>query len=384
MVKGLQELGHNVVVLTALPEGSAKISQRSRFKAFHISEEKNVKIFRVWVPPLSYYHGFGERMLKYLSFMVSSVFPCFSIENVDVVWAANPNFFSIFPAIFYASLYRVPIVRNVDDLWPEAVYDLGYVKSSLLRKLLDFLSKFTYVIPKALTPISNSYTKAIVERYGIDEKKITVIEHGVDVNIFHPTNVDKDSQYENPFVVMYSGKLGVAYDFDIILDTAKNLSSYNNIKFVIRGYGEQFEEISSKIAGLSLSNVILDTTYVNKERLNDLLNSAQVLILPNKPIKAVEQGLPTKLLEYQACGKPIICCSDGASSIYISSTKSGIVIKPGDSASLTNVVLQLYKDKQLRQKLGLNGWNHISQNLTLQKIGERMFSVFHSVVSQTD
>jgi len=378
VVKGLEKLGHELVVVAAFPRDPWAEATKN-YKAFEY-EQDGVKLFRVWVPPLSY-TGFKKRLLMYLSFVFSSLFPLFSVGEVNVIWTANPNLFSMFPAVIYSIVYRAPIVRNVDDLWPEAVYDLGYVKSSLLRKLLDFVSKITYIIPRAITPISKSYKGAIVDRYGIDEKKISVIEHGVDLSIFHLV-VLEDSSYGESFVLMYSGKLGIAYDFDVVLKAAKKLSSFNNIKFVIRGFGEQDDEIKSKIAKYRLSNVTLDTTFVDKSNLTKILNSAHVFILPMKPLEAPERGLPTKILEYQACGKPIICCSEGESARYVGSTKSGLITKPGDSEALTSAILRLYRDEKLREELGMNGWNYVSQNMTFEKIGERMVKVFSQVINK--
>ncbi len=374
-VNGLQELGHEIVIIAAFPRDH-QCKMLSRYNSVAFTREYNAdctEFFRVWVPPL-YYRGFRARFLMFLSFTWSALFPLPLIGKINVIWAANPNFFSMFPAVVYSLVYRVPIVRNVDDLWPEVVYDLGYLKSSLLKKLLDFVSKVTYVIPKAITPISRSYKKVIMDRYNIDGNKIFVIEHGVDNNIFHPTIVKKNLYGDN-FVVMYSGKLGFAYDFDVILEAARNLSPFDDIKFVLRGFGERRREIGNKIMKHGLTNVVLDKRFVDKKELTYILNSAHIFIISMKALEAPEQGLPTKILEYQACGKPIICCSEGEAARYVNLTRSGLVIKPGDSQTLAKAILRLYKNRKLLEKLGTNGWKHVSQNLTLEKIGELMSDV---------
>ena len=83
-----------------------------------------------------------------------------------------------------------------------------------------------------------------------------------------------------------------------------------------------------------------------------------------KPLKASERGLPTKLFEYQACGKPIICCSEGEPAKYIKHTESGLVVKPGDPEALTQAIVKLYKNRKLVYELGLNGQRYVSENLT--------------------
>lgn len=377
IVKGLKMLGNQVTIISGLPRDPWTKKSNSK-KAFVHCTKDHLNIFRVWLPPFSY-SGFKERLLLHISFMFTSLFPMFLVDNFDVIWAANPNFFSMFPATIYSIFFNKPIVRNVDDLWPEAVFDIGYIKSSFLRKFLLFISKITYIIPKAITPISNSYKKDIVRHYNISSKKISVIEHGVDLSFFYPTtNYYKNDK--NKFVVMYSGKLGVAYDFDVVLEAAKKLENYKNIIFIIRGFGEEAKKIRAKINNYNSKNVILDTTYLDKSKLQKVLNSANVFLLPNKPINAAEQGLPTKILEYQACGKPIICCSEGEACKYLTLTKSGLVVKPEDPKALADAILKLFNDNKLAQRLGDSGWTNISKNLSLQKVGERMEEVFSKVI----
>jgi glycosyltransferase involved in cell wall biosynthesis len=110
-----------------------------------------------------------------------------------------------------------------------------------------------------------------------------------------------------------------------------------------------------------------------------LLGSADVFVLPMASMSFVEEGLPTKVFEYQAYGKPIICVSDGEPARYVEATGSGLVVKPSDADGLAEAVVRLCKDRKFALELGWNGWHHVSTNLTTEKIGEHMFEVFASV-----
>jgi len=127
------------------------------------------------------------------------------------------------------------LVRNVDDLWPEVFYELGIVRSKLMRRILDFLAWISYAVPAAITPISAGYKHRIVEKYGIYADKIHVIEVGVErVKPISSSDHDK----KDSFVVMYSGVLGLGYDFDVVLDAASLLEKNGDIILIIRGVGE--------------------------------------------------------------------------------------------------------------------------------------------------
>lgn len=269
----------------------------------------------------------------------------------------------------------MPIVRNVDDLWPEVFYELGYVKSKFAKKVLDFLALASYTVPAAITPISEGYKRSIAAKYRVSPDKVHVIEVGVDR--VEPLSANMNSK--SRFVVMYSGVLGLGYDFEVILEAAKILRRNMDIVFVVRGVGELAPRLRSRVSGLALSNVVLDTSFLPKEKLSALLGSADVFVLPMASMSFVEEGLPTKVFEYQAYGKPIICVSDGEPATYIEGCMCGLVVKPRDAYGFAEAVVKLYKDKKLAAKLGSNGLQHVSENLIAENIGERMYDVLTSV-----
>jgi len=171
----------------------------------------------------------------------------------------------------------------------------------------------------------------------------------------------------------------VGFDFETVLKAAVSLSEYEDIVFLIRGIGELAPKLERLIEELNLRNVVFDTNYLPKKKLSALLRSADAFLLPMGSSSFVDEGLPTKVFEYQAYGKPIVCCSEGEPARYIQMTNSGLVLKPGDPEALAHAVLKLHKDRKLAWELGWNGWKYVSENLTLRSIGERMYNVFSSI-----
>jgi glycosyltransferase involved in cell wall biosynthesis len=87
-------------------------------------------------------------------------------------------------------------------------------------------------------------------------------------------------------------------------------------------------------------------------------------------------GVSTKLYEYQAVGKPIICCSAGIPGVYVSETKSGIVIEPGDHESLAEAILHLENTPEIARQLGENGRRYVEEKVSVEKIGLEMIRIF--------
>ncbi len=91
-------------------------------------------------------------------------------------------------------------------------------------------------------------------------------------------------------------------------------------------------------------------------------------------------GISSKLYEYQAAGKPILCCSSGQPGRYVSETKSGIVVEPGDYEALAKAILYLKENEGVAKKLGASGRQYVEKTLSIEKIGFKMKGIFKSVM----
>jgi glycosyltransferase involved in cell wall biosynthesis len=375
VVRGLLGQGCSVTVVAAFPHyPHGNVPGQYKHKAIVLERFGRAKVLRVWVPALSHSSP-SKRMILHFCFVVSSLFALPFVGKVDVVWGANPNLFSFIPSSILGVVTRAPVARNVDDLWPEVFYELGLVKSKIVRRLLDFLAWLSYVVPAAITPVSKGYKRIIVAKYGVDPDRVHVVEVGVD----RVEPLSDARKPEDKFVVMYSGILGLGYDFDVILEAAKALHGSGRVVFVVRGVGELASKLRKDISESSLKNVVLDTRFLSADKLRSLLGSADVLMLPMARTRFVDLGLPTKLFEYQACGKPIICMSAGEPARYVEATGSGLIVKPGDADGFAKAVARLCGDREFAAKLGCNGYRYVSENLTASKIGERMIGAFKSI-----
>jgi len=379
--RGLILQGSRVTVITAFPHyphGYITTSYKKRF--LHFEEIDDIKVIRTWVPNLAHYPTY-KRVILYISFMFSSLLGLLYVRKVDFIFAMNPSLFSFFPAFIYRLFLRKKIIRNIDDLWPEAFYDLGIVKSSLFKRVLDFAAKMSYRFSCAITAVSEGYIQTLITKYHIAKEKIVFIEHGVDTSKFHKLKSNYSSvnsnnkNNNNNKTIMYSGNINLGYDLETVIRAAKILEA-EPVNFVIRGTGELSDTLPELIKQYEVRNVKVRNDLLPKEELTNFLNHADIFLLPmNLQAKVMDQGLPTKLLEYQALGKPIVCISNGEAGRYILKTQSGLVATTNQPEELAQLIMQLVNNCDLANKLGDNGFNNIKNNLTLEMIGKRFMDV---------
>ena len=377
VVKGLVSFGHRVTVVTAFPHyPTGNVPKKYRCRLMSVETVGKARVIRVWVPPLAS-RGLARRLVLFLSFCVFSLFALPFVGRVDVVWAANPNVFSVYSALVYSFFKGCPVVQNVDDLWPEELYNLGMLKSSVLRRVAEFFSRFAYRVSAAITPISPAYVDVITNRYEVDPGKVHVVPAGVDLDNFRAFT-DRRKKEGDVFKVLYIGALSPAYDFDYVLRAARVLSSERRIRFVIQGEGELGGRLKSKVKGLNLQNVDVVLKVVSRSMVAEVLGSADVLLLPLRSLDY--SGISSKLYEYQASGKPIICCAMGQPAQYVSKTGAGIVVDPGDYEGLAKAVVFLFENRDVMEKLGKAGRQYVGDNLSCEKIGLKMEQVFETTL----
>jgi len=376
VAKGLMLNGCKVTVIAAFPHyPTGNTPEGYRWKPFHVETFDGLKVIRTFVPPVAS-QGLVKRLVLFLSFMVSSLFAVPFVGKVDVVWAANPNILSAFPAMFYGLLKGRPVALNVDDLWPEDLCMFGLVKKdSLMLKVAGFVARFAYVKAKLITPISPGYVKVICGKYGVSREKVHVVRAGVDLSKFKAADNSFNSD-QRVFRVFYSGAFSVAYDFDQVLLVAKSLENVGGVEFVLQGGGELVDYVKSRVRGLGLKNVKVIDKIVGREKVAKLLGEADALILPLRDFGTPYLGVSSKLYEYQAVGKPIICCASGQPAEYVSETESGVVVEPGDCEALAEAVLYLRENHGAAEKWAERGRRYVENNLSIEKIGLKMMAVF--------
>jgi colanic acid biosynthesis glycosyl transferase WcaI len=367
--------GCSITVLTALPHYPYGYPlEKLKGKFLYEENVQGFRIVRTWVPNLAHW-PIIKRIMIHISFIISSTLAIPSIRKTDVIFAMNPSFFTFIPSLACKMFFRKPIVRNVDDLWPEAFYDLNIVRSKVIRKILDSFSSLSYRIAAAIIPVSNGYVQTLIAKYRIPREKIFVIEHGVNTKKFSPQSTTSSVQYKTEKVIMYSGNLNVGYDFEIVFGCAKLLSS-EPIRFIIRGTGELSERLEQMVSDYNIGNVEVRTDLLPEDLLVSVLRSADIFLLPmSKLSKSMDEGLPTKILEYQALGKPIVCISEGEAGRYVMRSQCGLASNIRTPEELARLIMILVNDDDLAKKLGRNGIDYVNKHLTLEKVGSRLMEV---------
>ncbi len=320
-------------------------------------------MFPLWLP-----RGLARRLILFFCFMLSSLFPIAFLEGVDGVFASNPQILVAFPALVYRTRFKCRMILNIDDLWPESLYDLGMLSSGSFQSVAEDVARLAYDLSDYLAPISPAYVDVISTKYGVSRSKSAVIPGGVDLDLFPRDRTFKNHQ--DTVSVLYIGAFSSAYDFEQVLRAAELLRGHEGITFTLRGDGERAEQIGGEIARKGLSNVRMDRKVVSRVQAAQLMCDSDILIQPLAGFGDTEKGISSKLYEYQAAGKPIVVCSRGMPGLFVRQSQSGLIVSPGDADALASAILTLAQDPLLAARYGQNGRRFVERNVDLKGAGK--------------
>ncbi|NOT61803.1 MAG: glycosyltransferase family 4 protein [Acidobacteria bacterium] len=347
LVAGLLARGHEVTVLTALPNYPlGKIY--AGYSGFYCEETiQGAKVLRTFIYPTQKV-AFIPRITSYLSFTLSSLLiGAIKLPASDYLLVESPPLFLGFTAYILSKLKRAKFIFNVSDLWPESAVQLGVLApDSLMHRVSLAIEKFCYHQSWLVTGQSRGIIEDIQQRF--PDCHVFHLSNGVDTKLFVPTVGQSD---DSTCTATYAGLHGIAQGLDQIISAAELLRT-ENCRFVLVGDGPEKQELKARAQRAALNNVaFLDSKPKNE--IPSLLASADILLVTLK--KYIPGAVPSKLYEAMACGKPVIFVGEGEGATIVKENNTGLVVIPGDITGLADALRRLSREPALRAELGNNG-----------------------------
>jgi colanic acid biosynthesis glycosyl transferase WcaI len=170
--------------------------------------------------------------------------------------------------------------------------------------------------------------------------------------------------------------MGRKQGLESVILAARQLQSHEDLHFILCGDGAARAELEK--AAQDLSNVKF-LPLQPSEKLNQLLNSADIHILPQRA-DAADLVMPSKLLGMLASGKAVITTANPGTGLEKVVSQIGVVVAPGDQSALCRAILDLASSPQLRLDLGEKGRDYVCKNWSEQIVLSRFESQLQEVI----
>jgi len=280
-----------------------------------------------------------------------------------------------------AKLARVPVILYT-------IHGLHIMENSsfIERAFYNFVEKIKCELSTFVFTQSEEDRVYAINNRIVTSEKIMTIGNGVDIDKFSPV-------FRERFRSEVRDEFGISYD-SFVLTIVARLSK-------IKGYVELFKAIDlisdnleEDFYLLAVGDVVEDEPYpLRKEDLlniisdknlrkriiftgmrndvNKILAGTDVFVLPS-----FLEGMPRSIIEAMAMGLPVITSNIKGCREEVINNETGILIPPGDVEALASAILKLYKERELRERMGINGRKRAEEEYDEKKVIEKEKRVF--------
>jgi glycogen(starch) synthase len=206
--------------------------------------------------------------------------------------------------------------------------------------------------------VSQFTKRTIIEKYGIDPDKITVIYNAV-----YPI-----PEGEKQKLVLFLGRLTIQKGADVFLRAAKKVAEFEpGVRFVIAGTGDLLPELINQAVKLGISNRVIFTDRLTDDEMKHMYGIASVYVMPS-----VSEPFGITALEAISAGTPTIASKTAG---VCETIHNCLKVDFWDSDEIANKIISLLRYESLNKTLTENGKREI-ELFTWDNVAEKTLDVY--------
>jgi len=284
------------------------------------------------VAPFNIYRSGKEIVKKYKSEVISVQDP-FEIGLVG--WLLAKKFGLKFHVQIHGDYFGSPYWRQ----------------EKFLNRVRYYLGIFIVKRADAIRVVSQRIKNQLIEKFGVAEKKITIVPIYTEVISHQPSVASKKN--DNKFVFLTVGRLVPVKNISLQIEAmAEIIKEYPTAELWIVGDGPEKSNLKSQISRLTVGQANLKLENSVKllgwqDKLEEFYQQADAFLLTSN-----YEGWGLVVVEAANYSLPIIMTDVGCAGEIIKDKESGIIVPVGDVKKLTEAMLKVMKDDDLRRNLG--------------------------------
>ncbi|PIR93051.1 hypothetical protein COT99_02875 [Candidatus Falkowbacteria bacterium CG10_big_fil_rev_8_21_14_0_10_43_10] len=219
---------------------------------------------------------------------------------------------------------------------------------------------------------ANSYAAKIAGEI-VNSGKVAVVNPGIEVRSMksevRSDELKKKYNLQGKKILLQVGRLVKRKGYDKVIETLPEvLKQVPNLVYIIIGDGPELDNIKYSI--LNIKDNVLILTDVNDEELEAWYDLCDIFIMPSRDMDGDFEGFGIVYLEANAHGKPVIAGDSGGVRDAVKDGVNGLLVNPENTEEIADAIIKLYKDDELRIKLGEQGREWVKEFSWENKVKE--------------
>ena len=376
LAKELIKKGHNIYV-------SAPHDYKA--KEFEISEGAEIHRIKYFIPAkmqrLFYGSGLpaniGTSILPFIQLPIFSLLQYIKVKNL--IKKIRPDIIHV----HWGFPQGLPVM-NSKKPYIVTIYggEVFMTKKFHLIWILDKIMENSY---KTFT-LTSGLTK-VMREYGF-RSKLQSIPLGFDKEVFNPNIKDykkirakycKNNELMILSVARLVEKKGLEY---LIRAFHKVNKKRKDVKLVIVGSGILRNKLEQLVKDLKLNDNVFLVGEITHDVLPKYYKASDIFVLPSIiDSQGDRETQGVVYVEAMATKIPVIGTNTGGIPDVISSKNLGILVEQKNPDQLTEAILKLLNDKDLREYYADNAYNHVMKNFTWESIANKYIKVYNEILN---
>ncbi|MDP2638654.1 MAG: glycosyltransferase family 4 protein [Candidatus Azambacteria bacterium] len=215
--------------------------------------------------------------------------------------------------------------------------------------------------------------KQDLESIGITSDKLEVISSGIYLNDFQNVNLEEIAKIKNEYsspIIISVGVLRLSKGQKYLIEAFGKLKKqFNSATLLLISDGPDRKNLENQAK--NIGNIYF-LGRQEHDKIIKYLCASDIFVLPSIDAPNDREGTPTVIMEAMAAGLPVVATKVGGNPYLIKDGENGLLVEEKDAQALTQAMIKLIGDENLRQKMRdknledikQKDWLIISQKIT--------------------
>ena len=388
LLEDLVKIGCEIELYTPMPTRGVSDEIRNEYKNRKYEEKYQGKLKIHRFSMVREPKNTVLRAIRYLSTCVAYLCKGLAAKSIDLIYVSSTPPILGPTAAFLKKLKKVPMVYNVQDVFPDSLVTTGLTRrDSLLWSIGRIIEDYTYRHSNRIIVISEGFGKNLVAK-GVEEEKIEVVRNWADdssictVDRNENVLIDRYGLDKDKFYIVYCGNIGFTQNMRMLVSVAHKLQNYEEIQFVLIGDGAGRAEVERLILEKALSNIRI-LPFQPYEDISDVFSLGDVGLVISKAGVGTN-SIPSKTWNIMLAARTVLASFDLESELNsaITEAECGICVAADDAEALACAILELYTtEPAVLNRMGENGRAFVLQRLARASGTEKYVRVLKEALS---
>jgi glycosyltransferase involved in cell wall biosynthesis len=276
----------------------------------------------------------------------------------DLLHVHNIPDFLVFAA-WYAKLDGARLILDIHDIVPELFEDkFGGKSRRLYTRILKAIEKASAAFADHVI-IANDLWRAKLIARSVPEAKCSVSLNYVDPAIFFP---HPRTRNDGKIVIVFPGSFQWHQGLDIAIQALVRVRKHiPGVELHLYGNGRLEGDLRGLSARLGLNGSVRFFPSVPLDRIPEVMANADLGVVPKRADGFGNEACSTKIMEFMSQGVPVIASRTKIDTYYFDDTVVRF-FPSGDVQGLADAMLELIRNKPLRDSLAARGREYAAQN----------------------